>query len=186
MMMEKIIEYLSHKFRRWVQRIYIKFHRKLEFSSRDERSDENSQECLQICRSLILKEESLLLIAPLSEKRYVKNEALGIFIIIQNDVVQIINHTYSYKVVLTENERKKICRIYDLAIEGRRMGFENEIKANIKHSLKNIIGEIKNTLNVPDVVNSDYKIISVAAIDESEDALNIPTDETDWENVQDH
>ena len=46
--------------------------------------------------------------------------------------------------------------------------------------------EVKHTLNVPDVVNSDYKIISVAAIDESEDALNIPTDETDWENVQDH
>jgi hypothetical protein len=46
--------------------------------------------------------------------------------------------------------------------------------------------EVKNTLNVPDVVNSDYKIISVAAIDESEDALNIPTDETDWENVQNY
>jgi hypothetical protein len=47
-------------------------------------------------------------------------------------------------VVLTEKESKKIHRIYDLEIEGRRMEFEREIKANIKHSLKNIIEEIKN------------------------------------------
>ena len=144
MLMKKMIKEVSHQFRRWTQGIYIKLHRKLNFGSREDGADENSQECLQICRSLILREDSLLLIAPLSEKRYVKNELFGIFIIIQNGVVQIINHTYSYKVVLTENESKKICRIYDLAIESRRMEFENEIKANIKHSLKNIIGDIKN------------------------------------------
>lgn len=144
MLMKKVTERISHQLRRWVQEVYIRFHRKLEFGSREDVADENSQECLQICRSLILREDSLLLIAPLSEKRYVKSESLGIFIIIQNEVVQIINHTYSYKVVLTKNECKKICRIYDLAIESRRMEFENEIKANIKHSLKNIIGDIKN------------------------------------------
>ena len=135
---------LPHKFRRCVQSIYIKLHRKIDFTGGDEDSDENSQECLQICRSLILREDSLLLIAPVSEKRYVKNESFGIFIIIQNRTVQIINHTYSYKVVLTEKESKKIHRIYDLEIEERRMEFEREIKANIKHSLKNIIEEIKN------------------------------------------
>jgi hypothetical protein len=135
---------LPHKFRRYVQSIYINLYRKFDFTRGDEDSDENSQECLQICRSLILREDSLLLIAPVSEKRYVKNESLGIFIIIQNKTVQIINHTYSYKVVLTEKESKKIHRIYDLEIEKRRMEFEREIKANVKHSLKNIIEEIKN------------------------------------------
>lgn len=143
-MKKLIFRGITHRLRRFIQRVYIGIYNKLNFSNRDEEVDENSDECLQICRRLILRQDSLLLIAPLSEKRYVKNEAFSIFIIIQNHTVQIINHTYSYKVVLTEKDQKKISRIYDSAIEERRLNFENEIKSNIKHSLKNIIEEIKN------------------------------------------
>lgn len=135
---------IPHLIRRWMQKVYIGFHRKLELRVNEETIDENSEECLQICRRLISLDDSILLIAPLSKKRYIKNNPLGISIIIHGNIVQIINHTYSYLVVLGQKDSEKIHRIYDSRIEERRMEFEKEIKSNIKHSLKNIIEEIKN------------------------------------------
>jgi len=135
---------IPHFIRRWMQKVYIGFYRKLELRVNEESAEENSEECLQICRRLITLDDSILLIAPLSKKRYIKNNPLGISVIIHGNIVQIINHTYSYLVVLCQKDSEKINRIYDSQLEKRRTEFEKEIKSNIKHSLKNIIEEIKN------------------------------------------
>jgi hypothetical protein len=133
-----------HNFRRWIQRSYIQIYRKFYLLQVGNTEEElaNDSESVQICRKLIQAEDSVLLMAPLSEKRYLKNERLGIYIIIQGSVVQVINHIYSYTVVLSEKSKVKLVKYYDDAIEKRRQEFEKEITSNVKHSLKTILSEI--------------------------------------------
>lgn len=80
--------------------------------------------------------------APISGKRFVKNEKMGIYVILEGRSVKVINHIYSYNVVLGEKAWNKLMSFYDDEIEKRRIEFEKEITANIKHSLKNILVEI--------------------------------------------
>ena len=91
---------------------------------------------------LIKNEESILLMAPISGKRFVKNEKMGIYVILEGRSVKVINHIYSYSVVLSEKTQNKLISFYDDEIEKRRIEFEKEITANTKHSLKNILVEI--------------------------------------------
>lgn len=135
---------IFHSFRRWIQKSYIRFYRKFYLLQIGDSEGElaNDSECVQICRKLIQADDSVLLMAPLSEKRYLKNERMGIYVIIQGSIVQVINHIYSYTVVLSEKSKIKLTKYYDDTIEKRRQEFEMEIISNVKHSLKTILSEI--------------------------------------------
>jgi hypothetical protein len=132
-----------HSAKRWIQRNYIYFYRKfVDLDAMEKKKFEHEAEALQICKKLIKSEDSILLMAPISGKRFVKNEKIGIYIIIEGHIVKVINHIYSYNVYLGEKAWKKLINFYDDEIEQRRMKFEAEITSNIKHSLKNILIEI--------------------------------------------
>lgn len=132
-----------HLAKRWIQRNYIYFYRKFfDLDAMEKKNFEHEAEALQICKKLIKSEDSILLMAPISGKRFVKNEKMGIYIIIEGHIVKVINHIYSYNVYLGEKAWKKLINFYDDEIEQRRMKFEAEITSNIKHSLKNILIEI--------------------------------------------
>jgi hypothetical protein len=132
-----------HLAKRWIQRNYIYFYRKfIDLDGMEKKNFEHEAEALQICKKLIKSEDSILLMAPISGKRFVKNEKRGIYIIIEGHNVKVINHIYSYNVYLGEKSWNKLISFYDDEIEQRRMRFEAEITSNIKHSLKNILIEI--------------------------------------------
>ena len=132
-----------HSVKRWIQKSYIQFYRKfLDLDGVDKHRYEHEGEALQICKKLIRAEGSILLMAPISGKRFVKNEKMGIYVILEGRSVKVINHIYSYSVVLSEKTQNKLISFYDDEIEKRRIEFEKEITANTKHSLKNILVEI--------------------------------------------
>ena len=131
-----------HNFKRGLQKMYIHLHRKFSLPDSLSARSEHEIECLSICKRLIKMEDSILLMTPLTDKRYIKNEQLGIYVIMEKHHVQVINHIYSYNVVLGEKAWNKLISFYDDEIEKRRIEFEKEITANIKHSLKNILVEI--------------------------------------------
>lgn len=91
-------------------------------------------------------EDSILLMTPLTDKRYIKNEQVGIYVIMEKHHVQVINHIYSYSVSLGEKSWTKLIDFYNDEIEERRLQFEKEITSNIKHSLKNILHGIEEKL----------------------------------------
>jgi len=139
--LNKMPSHKIHSLKRWVQRNYIHFHRKFfDIGRMDSKQYDHEEEALQICKKLIKAEDSILLIA--SGKRFVKNERMGIYIIIEGRNVNVINHIYSYSVYLGEKAWSKLIDFYDDRIEQKRIEFETEITSNIKHSLKNIITEI--------------------------------------------
>jgi len=104
---------------------------------------EYERDCIAICKKLISKEDTVLLLTPISNKRYIRNEELQIFVILEGHNVKVINHVYSYTVFLEQKPWENIVVAFDNEVEKRREEFEKEIMSNIKHSLQNILQNIQ-------------------------------------------
>jgi len=120
------------------QRLYIKL--KKIFDTETKKMSQNERLALSICRKLILNSESVLMIAPLSHRKYIRNEDERIFIIIEtiSNKIMIVNHTYSYTISCESKNFSKLVHFFDVQLEKRKMDLEDEITSNIKHSLENI------------------------------------------------
>lgn len=125
-----------HKFRRIVQKWYISI---VRMATPPVEKSEYEKDCIAICKRLISKEDTVLLLTPISNKRYIRNEELGIFVILENNRVKVINHVYAYTVFLEQKPWSNIILTFDLEVEKRKEKFEKEITSNIKHSLQNIL-----------------------------------------------
>lgn len=127
---------LMHKFKRIIQSLVLQTIKSMDYS-REKRSS-YEMECLIICKKMISKPDSVLLLTPLSNKRYIKNDLLSIFITIDGGLVNVINHKYSYVVPMSDRSIKEINDIFNLTVENERKRMESEITSNIKHSLRDI------------------------------------------------
>ena len=102
--------------------------------------------CKSICRKLITSEGSKFLIAPLSSQRYIKHSELGIFVILDDKKISVINHEYYYSNILLSNrDWDKLTKMYDTKVERIRQELKNEMKSQIKYSLKGILDRVDNS-----------------------------------------
>lgn len=106
-------------------------------------TSEYEQTCSSICRKLMRLPKTTLGIAPLSDKRYIINKELGMFVILIDNRVELTNHVYHYVVNLDRLAFKKLCDIFDNKLEKIRNEYENEIKSQIEHSLKGILKKLE-------------------------------------------
>lgn len=127
---------ISHKFRRWLQSYVIFVIKSIDYGR--EKQSEYELDCLKICKKMILRSDSTLLLTPLSNKRYIKNDILGIFITIEGNLVKVINHKYSYVVPMSDRAIKEVTDVFNSTVEKQRKKMEDEISSNIKHSLRDI------------------------------------------------
>ena len=111
---------------------------------RDKTKDNFEVESFAICKRLISKQETTLLISPISGKRYIKSDGNQLFIIIESHQMTIVNHQYSYNIDIAGKSFEKISQVFDAEVEKRREQMEADIRSNVKHSLSNIY---KNLLN---------------------------------------
>lgn len=107
-------------------------------SMESELSKVNTSQCTFICRKLIHDKNSELLIAPISDKMYIKNQELGIFITKEGHEVTITNHTYSYFIKLSPSQSEKLNTFFLKEMELRAKEMEKELEGQIKHSLDKI------------------------------------------------
>ena len=128
---------IIHKLKRLIQKQYIKIYR-----SSTPKITTYEKDCVSICEKLIKKNETVLLLTPISNKRYIKNEEDQIFVILENYSVKIINHVYSYTVILGDKSWNSVGTLFDSEVESRRNKFEKEITSNIKYSIKKILEKI--------------------------------------------
>lgn len=135
-MRQKIVGYIS----RLLYRLYL--YLKDKFDPRPPITHEE-QYSVDICNKLIDNSNSHLTLAPKSFKRFIKNDNLDMFIVIQNRTINLINHVYSYNVYIESEELySSLVDKFDSELETRREELENEITNNIQHSLKNILEKI--------------------------------------------
>jgi hypothetical protein len=100
--------------------------------------------CTDICLSLIGMENSRLTYAPISNKRFIKNDTKDIFVVIDHRVINLINHVYGYNIMIEDDVLfKTIIGKFDDTLENKRLELEAEMKQNIKHSLQNILDKVK-------------------------------------------
>ena len=133
-----------HKINRFFQRIAIKATRLMNPDIWAGNKENFNIEVFSICKYLISNQETILLISPISGKRYIRSDQKQLFIIIENHQITIVNHHYSYNIDIAGRSYGRIAQIFDAEVEKRREQMETEIKANVKHSLSNIY---KNLIN---------------------------------------
>lgn len=130
--MNKVI----HKIKRWIQSRVLKTIKSMDYS-REKRSL-YELDCLKICKKMITRQDSTLLLTPITNKRYIKNDTLAIFIKIDGGIVNVINHKYSYTVPMSDRSITEITNLFNDTVENHRKVMEEEITSNIKHSLQDI------------------------------------------------
>lgn len=137
------MDLIAHRVKRLFQYIAIKLIRTIS-PKEDSKKGEYEGECLAICKNLIHKENTKLLISPISKKRYIKNDDKRIFIIMESDQLTIVNHNYSYNITVMPKSYDRLTSMFDNEVEKRRQKMEDEIRSNVKHSLSNIYQNIIN------------------------------------------
>ena len=95
--------------------------------------------CFKICLKLISNIDSEFMIAPMSGKRYIRNEELDMFITLDYGRVEITNHVFNYNVKLLNRDWERLIYIYDTETEKRRNNMEKEVSSNIKNSLEHVL-----------------------------------------------
>ena len=137
------------RIKRFFKRIYVKFliwRRNKGIFKTEETHDDYEKMSATICRKLMNRKDTKFSIAPLSEKRYIINEHLGMFIVLEpyGRDVELTNHVYHYSVRVTEKTFNTLAHIFDSKVEAIRLKYENEIKAQVEHSLHNVLDKIRN------------------------------------------
>lgn len=100
---------------------------------------EDEKICCEISKKLILNPDTILLYSPVSSIRYIKNDQKQIYITIENRVINLINHVYSYSVYVEDEQLfKDLITKFDKMIESRIENLDREIRNNIQHSLNTI------------------------------------------------
>jgi hypothetical protein len=92
----------------------------------------------KICVKLISDKDSDFMIAPMSQKRFIINEKLNLFIIIDYGRVEITNHVFHYDVRLSNRDFERVTYLYDTETEKRRSNTEITIKSNVKNTLDKV------------------------------------------------
>jgi hypothetical protein len=100
-------------------------------------------DCKFIFRNVLRHTNSVYEIAPLSEHRIIENKKLGIFIILDDKKITIINHVCYYSnIPLTDREWKKMISMYDYKVQQNRMQRIEQMKSQVEHSLSKLKNKI--------------------------------------------
>ena len=133
-----VMKNLNHTFRRFLQKQTLKLFRYL---NTEQEKSIYERDCITICKKFIYQPDSVMLLTPISGKRYIRSEKNEIFIILDSHRVKIINHVYAYDVLMNDRSWNQIVNLFDSEVEKRRDEFEKQITSNIKSSLQKIIRE---------------------------------------------
>jgi hypothetical protein len=132
-----------HRFKRLSQKVSIKVHRLLDpLDKAETRSGEAERDAAFIFRKMIKCQESELLMSPISQKQYVRNDEKRILLILDNYELTVINHVFSYNIRISQRTSKSLNEAFNIEIEKRRLEMEVSFKENVKHSLKTILVKI--------------------------------------------
>jgi hypothetical protein len=138
------MELNSHKFKRFSQKVAIRVLKMLDPSKYLAPKNEYEAETISICKRLASAEGSTLLMSPISGKRYIRSKDNQIHVIIEGHLVTIVNHSYSYVIPMEGKSHERLIRMFDMEVEAQRDVMEDEIRANIKHSLSTIYKSLVN------------------------------------------
>jgi hypothetical protein len=134
-------------FKRLKLRMYLYF-KKIGFAPTHQ-DDPTTYEktCFLICLKVIQHPDTKFMIAPMSNKRYLENKEIDIFITMDYGRIDLTNHVYHYSVKLNNRDWERITKIFDTETEKRRLKYEDTINSQIKNSLHNVLEKVSKSIN---------------------------------------
>ncbi len=121
---------------------YLKFMRDGFTQKKPDDLTSYEQKASSIFRKMLRHESSKFTIAPLSGRKYIVNQPLGIFIMIEDSYLEITNHIYHYEIKLQYSNATKLNKLFNTRVEEDAISYEQEIKSNIKMSLDTILQKV--------------------------------------------
>jgi len=123
-----------------MRKIWKEFWKAVKEINKDDQTESESYG-LQILEEMFKSSKSEMLISPISGTYYIKWE--GIYAIIKDCRVQIINGRYFYDIAIVSKRSDIIREKFICAVEERRRVMEKEILEKTKRSLSAILEEIR-------------------------------------------
>lgn len=139
-MKKKIIRF----FKRFKMRFYLWSKRSSLMKTYQEEITTYEKTCFKICLKLISSPDSDFMIAPMSNKRYIRNNKFDMFVTMDYGRVEITNHVFNYNVKLSDRDWQRLTFIFDTETEKRRLGTEQEVSSQIKNSLEHVLEKLEN------------------------------------------
>lgn len=137
---------IIHKHRRWVQKFAINTLRSISYSLKEPKT-ENEGQVISICKNVIRKEDTILSISPITIKRIIKNDNMGIKIVIKDELINISGGYLPYKNKISKKGFDFILSIFDNEIEKRIDTDDKDIESLyndiIKSNLKEMLNKIR-------------------------------------------
>jgi hypothetical protein len=137
-----MIKYIKRKLkRRAVRKKLLEFKNLYDIVDPGKLAD--IDDCKFIFRNVLRHPNSIYEIAPLSSHRIIENKKLGIFIILDDKKITIINHVCYYSnIPLTDRDWKKMYSMYDNKVQINRMQRIEQMKSQVEHSLSKLKNKI--------------------------------------------
>jgi hypothetical protein len=96
-------------------------------------------DCKFIFRNTLKHPNSIYEIAPLSSHRLIENKKLGVFVILDNKKITIINHVCYYSnISMSDRDWKKMITMFDNKVQENRMRRIEQMKSQVEYSLSKL------------------------------------------------
>lgn len=135
------IDLKYHIIRRKIQRLGIKIYRLLSVSSHEEKVSYES-EAISVTRRIIKMPDTELFMTPKTSKRIIRNNKLGMSVILKNHTIHIYENKVPYPTQMSDKGYEHIINFFDDEIEKRREIMETEIEKDVKNILKSIFKKV--------------------------------------------
>jgi hypothetical protein len=138
----KLPKSIKHTLKRLYLKSYIWYKKNLANPDmKDIDLSPNEKKALSIALNVLKNENSTLSLCPITGKRYIKYK--DYFIVIDTHRIQIVNHVYGYDIYLTGKQFYNIKMKFDNKLYNSFKDIESEILSNVKHSLDEILLNVK-------------------------------------------
>jgi hypothetical protein len=115
----------------------------------------NTSAC--IFRKALRDRSAELIIMPILNKRIIKIEKKGLFIVLQYSLLEITNHKYSYHLEINHNMYTKLSRMFDQKLEFNYKIEEKIIDEQLNGGLKKVLNLFNKQFKIKTMAVKNYK-----------------------------
>lgn len=144
-----MIRYIKRKLkRRAVKRQLLKLKSLYDYNDPGTLADINT--CMFICRNAIKHKNTNFELTPISLERVIENTKLGIFVILDDKKITVINHVCYYSnIPMSDRDWKKLITMYDNKVQEVRKGKIRLMKSQVEYSLEKLKNKVVTKMKPP-------------------------------------
>jgi hypothetical protein len=103
-----------------------------------------------ICRNAIKHKNTNFELTPISLERVIENTKLGIFIVLDDKKITVINHVCYYSnIPMSDRDWKKLITMYDNKVQEVRKGKIRLMKSQVEYSLEKLKNKVVTKMKPP-------------------------------------